>query len=58
MESNRQPESEDAKLRERLQEFLGHARELESVTEPPAGLPRVTEPVRPQLPLHEQLLPS
>ncbi len=58
MESNRQPESEDAKLRERLQEFLGHARELESVTEPPAGLPRVTEPARPQLPLHEQLLPS
>lgn len=58
MESNRQPESDEAKLRQRLEEFLRHARELESVTQPPAGLPRLKEPARPALPLREPFLPG
>jgi hypothetical protein len=58
MGTNQQPESEDEKLRERLTEFLSRARDLESVTEAPANLPRVKEPVRPGLPLHESFLPG
>jgi hypothetical protein len=58
MEINRQPESDDEKLRERLTEFLRRARELESVTQAPANLPRVKEPSRPQLPIHEAFLPG
>jgi len=58
MESNKQPESDEAKLRQRLQEFLRYARELEVVTQAPPGLPRVKEPSRPALPLKEALLPG
>src|ERR1039458_9544063 len=58
METNRQPESDDDKLRERLTEFLRRARELEAVTQAPANLPRVQEPSRPPLPLHESFLPG
>ena len=58
MDTNRQTESEDAKLRERLAEFLRRARELETVTQAPANLPRVKEPTRPPLPLHESFLPG
>src|ERR1039458_1356184 len=58
METNRQPELDDEKLRERLTEFLRRARELEAVTQAPANLPRVQEPSRPPLPLHESFLPG
>ncbi len=58
MEPNRQPESDDAKLRERLEEFLRRARDLETVTQAPANLPRVKEPSRPPLPQHEAFLPG
>jgi len=58
MDTNRQPESDDEKLRERLTEFLRRARDLEAVTQAPANLPRVKEPSRPQLPLHESFLPG
>ena len=58
MDTNRQPESDDAKLRERLEEFLRRSRDLESVTQAPANLPRVKEPSRPPLPLHETFLPG
>jgi len=56
METNRQPESDEAKLRQRLEESLRHARELESVTQAPAGLPRIQEPSHPALPLREPFL--
>ncbi len=58
MGTNRQPESDDAKLREQLTEFLRRARELETVTKAPANLPRVKEPVRPGLPIHESFIPG
>jgi len=58
MDTNRQTDSEDAKLRERLSEFLRRARELEAVTQAPANLPRVQEPSRPALPQHESFLPG
>jgi hypothetical protein len=57
MESNRQPESEDAKLRARLTEFLRYARVLETVTEAPANLPRLKD-IRPVVPPRETLLPG
>ena len=58
MGSNQQPESDEEKLRERLTELLRRARDLETVTQAPANLPRVKEPSRPQLPLHESFLPG
>jgi len=58
MDTNRQTDSDEAKLRERLAEFLRRARELESVTQAPANLPRIKEPTRPELPLHEAFLPG
>ena len=58
MGTNQQPESDEEKLRERLTEFLRRARELETVTQAPANLPRVKEPSRPQLPLHESFFPG
>jgi hypothetical protein len=58
VETNRQTEGEHAKLRERLDELLRRARELEAVTQAPANLPRVKEPSRPVLPLHESFLPG
>jgi stage V sporulation protein K len=57
METNRQPESEEAKLREQLEEFLRYARVLEDVTRAPAGLPRARE-IRPVVPVHETFLPG
>ena len=57
METNRQPESEEAKLRQQLEEFLRYARVLEEVTRAPANLPRVKE-VRPVVPVHEMFLPG
>ena len=58
MESNRQPESEEVKLRQKLEEFLRYARVLEEVTRAPANLPRVKEAARPVVPLHESFLPG
>ena len=58
MESNRQPESEETKLREQLEEFLRYARVLEEVTRAPVNLPRVKEAPRPVVPLHESFLPG
>ncbi|MGO8766395.1 MAG: AAA family ATPase [Limisphaerales bacterium] len=56
MEANRQPESDEAKLREELEELLQHARELEAVTRAPVDLPRVKEAAPVVVPLHESLL--
>jgi len=58
METNRQPESEEVKLRQQLEEFLRYARVLEEVTRAPASLPRVKEPARLVVPLRESLLPG
>ena len=58
MDTNRQSEPDDAKLRERLTELLRRSRDLETVTQAPPNLPRVNEPSRPQLPLHESFLPG
>jgi hypothetical protein len=57
METNRQPESDETKLRQRLEELLRQARLLAEVTRAPAGLPRVTTP-RPALPYSITLLPG
>jgi hypothetical protein len=58
METNRQPESEEGKLRQRLEECLRHARELEEATRAPVNLPRVTGAPRLVLPQHESFLPG
>ena len=58
MDTNRQTETDDARLRERLAEFLRRARDLETVTQAPANLPRVKEPSRPPLPVHESFIPG
>jgi hypothetical protein len=58
METNRQPESEEAKLRQQLEEFLRYARVLEEVTRTPANLPRVKEASPVVVPLHESFLPG
>jgi hypothetical protein len=58
METNRQPESEEAKLRQQLDELLRCARVLEEVTRAPANLPRVKEAPTVVVPLHESFLPG
>ena len=58
MESNRQPESEEEKLCQQLEELLNHARELEQVTRAPDGLPRLNEPATYPVALHESILPG
>jgi hypothetical protein len=55
---DRQPELDDAKLRERLTEFMRRARELEGLTQAPANLPRLKEAARPGLPIHESFIPG
>jgi AAA lid domain/ATPase family associated with various cellular activities (AAA) len=57
MESNQQPESEETKLRQQLEECLRYARMLEDVTRVPANLPRRNE-VRPVVPMHDTFLPG
>ena len=57
METNQQPESEAAKQREQLEEFLRYARVLEDVTRAPASLPSSKE-VRPVVPVRESFLPG
>ena len=44
METNRQPESDEEKLCQQLEELLGAGPQLEQVTRAPDGLPRVQEP--------------
>jgi stage V sporulation protein K len=58
MGNNQQIEQDDTRLRERLTELMRRAHELETVTQAPANLPRVKEPSRPQLPLHETFFPG
>jgi hypothetical protein len=58
METNRQPETEEVKLRQQLEEFLRYARVLEEVTRAPANLPRVKEASSVAVPLHESFLPG
>jgi hypothetical protein len=57
METNQQPESDETKLRQKLEEVLRQARLLAEVTKAPDGLPRVTTP-RPALPARQTLLPG
>lgn len=58
MDTNQQSEKDDARLRECLTELLRRARDLETVTQAPPNLPRVKEPSRPPLPVHESFLPG
>jgi len=58
METNQQPESEESKLCQQLEELLTHARQLEEVTRAPEGLPRLKEPPPLVVPLHESILPG
>jgi hypothetical protein len=58
METNRQPESEEVQLRQRLEELLRYAGVLEDVTRAPDGLPRSKEPAMVAVPLHESFLPG
>ena len=58
MDTNRQPESEEVKLREQLEEFLRCARVLEEVTSAPANIPRTGEASTVALPLHESFIPG
>jgi stage V sporulation protein K len=58
METNRPLESEEIKLRQRLQECLRHARELEERTRAPANLPRIAEVPCVSVPLHESFVPG
>jgi stage V sporulation protein K len=55
---NRQPESDEIKLRQRLEECLRHARELEERTRAPANLPRIGEAPCISVPLHESFVPG
>jgi len=57
MGTNQQPETDEAKLRQRLEELLRQARLLAEVMRAPANLPLATAP-RPSLPSHETLLPG
>jgi hypothetical protein len=57
METNRQPESEETKLRQQLEEFLRYARVLEEVMRAPSNLPRAVQ-VRPVVPVNETLMPG
>ena len=58
MDTNRQTDTDDAKLRERLTELIRRAHDLETVTQAPPNLPRVKEPARMPLPQHESFLPG
>ncbi len=58
MESNRQPESEDNKLRQRLEECRLRARQLDAATRAPANLPLIDEPPPLTLPMRKPFLPG
>jgi len=57
MGTDRQSDSDEAKLRQRLEELLRQSRLLAEVTRAPANLPLATA-ARPPLPNHETLLPG
>jgi stage V sporulation protein K len=57
MDTNQQTDSDETKLRQKLEEVLRQARLLEEVTKAPANLPRVTTS-RPTLPARQTLLPG
>ncbi len=58
MDTNRQPESEEAKLCQQLEDLLKLAGQLEEVTKAPDELPRLNEPGTVAVPLHETILPG
>ena len=58
MDTDRQAQTDEAKLRQQLEELLRCARLLEELTHAPPNLPRVDEPARPVVPLHESFLPG
>jgi hypothetical protein len=58
METNRQPDPDEIKLRQRLEECLRHARELEERTQAPASMPRIAEAPGAAMPLHECFIPG
>jgi stage V sporulation protein K len=58
MGTNRQPESDETKLRERLEAMLTHARELEELMQVPPNLPRLPQQPGLAVPLHETFLPG
>jgi len=57
MDTHQQPDSDETKLRQRLEALLRQASLLAEVTRAPANLPRVTTP-RPALPALQGLLPG
>jgi hypothetical protein len=57
VDTNRQADSDEAKLQQQLEELLRYARVLEEVTRAPANLPRLKE-VRPVVPGQESFLPG
>ncbi|HEY1661834.1 MAG TPA: AAA family ATPase [Verrucomicrobiae bacterium] len=58
MDTNRQPESEEVKLRQLLEDFLSCARVLEEVVRPPDNLPRTGEAPTVAVPLRESFIPG
>jgi hypothetical protein len=58
MDTNRQSESEENKLRQRMEECLLRARQLEEATRAPASVPRIDEPSGVSIPARESLLPG
>ncbi len=56
--TDRQPQSDEGKFRQRLEECLRHARELEEATRAPANLPHIDEAAMVPVALHESLLPG
>jgi hypothetical protein len=58
MDTDRQPQSDENKLRQRLEECLHHAHELEEATRAPANLPRIDEAAGVAMALHDCLLPG
>jgi stage V sporulation protein K len=58
MDPNQQPQSEDARRREQLEELLRYARALAELTRAPASMPRVQEAPALTVPLGEALLPG
>ena len=57
MDTNQQPESDETKLRQKLEELLRLAGVLAEVTRAPASLPKITVP-RPMIPVHDNILPG
>ena len=58
MDTNRQPQADEAKVRQQLEELLRCAHALEDLARVPPNMPRVDEPPRSAIPLHESILPG